>query len=186
MRSKKFLASRSILPILALLVFGLLLATQPAFAQTVGPKAITPPAAPTALAGVAVGTQTVELSWTAPAGTIVGYKIERSTDAGVTWVVANANTGNKNAYYSDTDSSLAGKSVVYRIAASNSVGMGVYSANSAAVTLPTSGTQPGAPIGLKATLSPTTAGTISLSWDAPTSQGRKCDHWLPCSMVSDW
>ena len=124
-------------------------------------------AAPTALA---VGTQTVELSWTAPAGTIVGYKIERSTDTGTTWVVANANTGNKNAYYSDSHSSLAGKSVVYRVAAFNSAGMGVYSANSDSVTLPTSGTQPGTPTGFMATVSPTTAGTVSFSWSAP-SQG---------------
>ena len=89
------------------------------------------PVTSTDLAGVAVGTQTVELTWTAPAGTIAGYKIDRSTNGGTTWVVANADTGNDNAYYSDTHSSLAGKSVVYRIAAMNSAGMGVYSANSA-------------------------------------------------------
>ena len=147
------------------LLGALLLTIRPVFAQ------VTPPAAPTGLAAEAVGTQKVEVSWMAPAGTIVGYKIDRSTDGGTTWVVASANTGNDNAYYSDTHSSLAGKSVVYRVAAINSVGRGVYSGNSTSETLPKAGVQPGVPRGLKATVSPTVAGTVSLSWDAPSSQG---------------
>ena len=132
----------------------------------------------------AVGTQTVELDWMASAGTIVGYKIERSTDAGTTWVTANANTRNDNEYYSDTHSSLAGKSVVYRVAAINSVGMGPSSANSDSdtpVTLPKAGTQPGAPTGLTAV--GTGATIVTLSWDAPSSQGASALDWLQCSTV---
>ena len=142
------------------------LTSGPVFAQ------LTPPAAPTGLTAAAVGTQTVELTWTAPAGvTVTGYAIQRSTETPVKWVDVTANTGNKNLYYSDTHSSLAGKSVVYRVAAINSIGTGIYTAASTpAVTLPVAGTQPGAPTGLKATESPTTAGSISLSWSAP-SQG---------------
>ena len=60
MRSTFFLAPRFILPLLFLLAFGLLLAAQPVFAQS------SPPGAPTGLTATAVGTTTVELSWTAP------------------------------------------------------------------------------------------------------------------------
>jgi hypothetical protein len=119
------------------------------------------PAVPTALMANAVGTQTVELDWMAPAGTIVGYKIQRSTSTPANWVDVIADTGNKNVYYSDTHSSLAGKSVRYRVAASNSVGMGVYATHTdpADVTLPKAGTQPGASIGWRL--------STALAWAPP-------------------
>ncbi len=161
--------------LLAALVVALgafLLTTQPVGAQ------LTPPLAPTSATFVdgtdvvAVGTQTVELNWTAPAGTILGYKIDRSTDTGTTWVVANANTRNDNAYYSDTHSSLAGKSVRYRVAAINSAGMGPYLVQTSGdETLPKVSREPGVPRALKAAVSPTTVGSVVLSWDAPLSQG---------------
>ena len=153
------------------------------YSQVIRGPAVGVSAAPTGLMANAVGTQTVELDWMASAGTIVGYKIERSTDAGTTWVTANANTRNDNEYYSDTHSSLAGKSVVYRVAAINSVGMGPSSANSASETLPKAGTQPGAPRAFKATVSATDFTMVSLSWDAPSSQGASAIDWLQCSTV---
>ena len=79
MRSTFFLAPRFILPLLFLLAFGLLLAAQPVFAQS------SPPGAPTGLTATAVGTATVELSWTAPSAgraSVTGYKIEHSIDNG--------------------------------------------------------------------------------------------------------
>ena len=122
-----------------------------------------PAAAPTA---VAVGLQTVELTWTMSSDTTVtGYKIERSTDSGKNWVVAKANTGDKKLHYSDTDSSLAGKKAVYRVAAINSLGTGPVSASSESVTLPKTGTQPGAPTGL--TVVATSLTTATISWTAP-------------------
>ena len=142
------------------------LSSGPVFAQIIPPPV--PAAAPTA---VAVGTQTVELTWEAPAtGTVTGYKLERSTDAGVTWVVASANTGNDNLYYTDTHSSLAGKSVRYRVAAINSAGVGVYVASTTDVALPKAGMEPGTPTGLKATVMATDHTMVELSWSAP-SQG---------------
>ena len=128
------------------------------------PEAPTWPSVPL----LAVGTQTVELNWAAPTGTISGYKIERSTDNGTTWVVAKTNTGNDELHYTDTHSSLAGKTVIYRVAAMNSLGTGPYSANSTGVPLPTAGQQPGAPTGLKVTVTPDEVDQITLSWTAPT------------------
>ena len=145
-----------------------------AYAQTANPQAITPPAAPTWPdngAVTAVGTQTVELRWTAPTGAveITGYKIQRSTETPVKWVDVSANTGNKKTYYSDNSSFLAGKSVRYRVAAINSKGVGAYveRAESQAVPLPKDGNEPGMPTGLSATLSETAAGSIELKWSAP-------------------
>ena len=131
------------------------------------------PSAPSALSGEAVGTQAIEIKWTAPATnavTIKGYAIDRKV-GDAAWVVASANTGSKNAYYSDNHSSLAGKSVRYRVAGINSVGKGPYveMTSDAAVSPPKAGNQPGAPTGL--VLTPTSFSNITISWTAPSSKG---------------
>ena len=124
------------------------------------------PGQPTALTALAVGTRTIELSWTEPAGaTILGYRIDRSTNNGADWVIANANTRNRKEYYSDTHSSLAGADVIYRVAGINDLSMGEFSGNSTAVTPPVAGVQPNAPTGLMATADGST--TINISWTAP-------------------
>ena len=170
----------------------------PVFAQAV------PPAAPTTLTAKAVGLQTIELVWVVSPGTIVGYKIQRSTtdDAVPEWVDVIADTGNDKRYYSDTHSSLAGKTnVKYRVAAINALNTGPYSAPSATATggvsLPTAGSQPAPPTGLKAEVSPTTAGTVDLSWNAPARVGSATSGytvewskdgkqpWLPTSVVPE-
>ena len=144
----------------------------------------------------AVGTQTVELDWTMPAtalpdtlpvGTIVGYKIQRSTDSGTTWVDVVADTRNKKTYYSDTHSSLAGKSVIYRVAAINSIGMGVYSANSTPSTLPVANKQPGAPTGLNVVSGTDSASEtdVTLTWNAPSSRGTSAiDEYKVCLLYT--
>ena len=145
-------------------VLATVLAIQPVFGQASPPSA---PTWPTDGQAVAVGPTTVELTWTAPAGTIVGYKIQRSTATPEKWVDVTADTGNDKVYYTDTDSSLAGKTVVYRVAAINSLNTGPYSVNSSAATLPRPGREPDAPTQLTAKVSPTAAGIVMLSWTAP-------------------
>ena len=142
-------------------VLGVLLLTiRPVFAQTA------PPNEPTILIANAVGTQTIELSWTEPnsRSPFTGYKIERSTNNGGTWVVAAANTGNDDAHYSDTHSSLAGKTAMYRVSAINAAGTGPVSSRISA-TPPVSGAQPNAPTGLMTAADGST--TVNLSWTAP-------------------
>ena len=145
-------------------VLATVLAIQPVFGQASPPAAPTFPATPV----VAVGLQTAELTWTAPPGTIVGYKIQRSTATPIKWVDVTANTGNGKTHYSDTHASLAGKSVQYRIAAINTLNSGPFSAPTAAVALPKAGEEPGAPTGLKAELSKITANAVTVSWNAAT------------------
>ena len=128
----------------------------------------TAPGAPTGLTATASGTTAINLSWTAPASTggsaITGYKIEVAPD-GTSWTDLVANTSNTTTAYAHTGLT-AGDTRHYRVSAINANGTGdpsnVDSATAAA-------TAPGAPTGLTATASGTTA--INLSWTAPGSTG---------------
>lgn len=120
------------------------------------------PNAPTATRG---DTQ-VSLSWTAPSNggsAITDYLVQYSSNSGSTWTTFADGT---SATTSATVTGLTnGTSYVFRIAAVNIVGSGLYSPASAAVT----------PAGVPATPSaPTpTAGnaSVSLSWTAPSANG---------------
>ena len=129
----------------------------------------TAPGAPTGLTATASGTTAINLSWSAPASTggsaITGYKIEVSSDGGSSWSDLVANTSNANTTYAHTGLT-AGTTRHYRVSAINANGAGVPS-NVANAT--TGATAPGAPTGLTATASGTTA--INLSWSAPGSTG---------------
>ena len=129
----------------------------------------TAPGAPTGLTATASGTTAIDLSWSAPGSTggsaITGYKIEVSSDGGSSWSDLVANTGNANTTYAHTGLT-AGDTRHYRVSAINTNGTGVPS-NVANATTGTSA--PGAPTGLTATASGTTA--INLSWSAPGSTG---------------
>lgn len=78
----------------------------------------------------------INLAWTAPLGTITGYKIERSTD-NITYSILVANTANTNVSYSDANLS-SGQIYYYRISALNSGAEGSASsaANATATTVP--------------------------------------------------
>ena len=147
----------------------------------------TVPGAPTGLTATASGTTQIDLSWSAPASTggsaITGYKIESSSDGGSSWSDLVANTSNTTTTYAHTGLT-AGTTRHYRVSAINANGTGVPS-NVANAT--TGATAPGAPTGLTATASGTTA--INLSWSAPASTGgsaitgynievRQRDLWL--------
>ena len=129
----------------------------------------TAPGAPTGLSATASGTTAINLSWSAPASTggsaITGYRIEVSSNGGSSWTNLVANTGNANTTYAHTGLT-AGTTRHYRVSAINANGTGVPS-NVANAT--TGATAPGAPTGLTATASGTTA--INLSWSAPGSTG---------------
>jgi cyclophilin family peptidyl-prolyl cis-trans isomerase len=121
---------------------------------------------PTGVSGTA-GTGQVSLSWTAPASTggsaITDYIIEYSSNNGVTWTPFADGTSTAT---TATVTGLAnGTSYVFRVAAKNSVGTGLFSANSAAVTPRTT---PDAPTGVSGTAG---TGQVSLSWTAPASTG---------------
>ena len=126
------------------------------------------PGAPTGLTATASGTTQIDLSWTAPGSTggsaITGYKIEVAPD-GTSWTDQVANTGNANTTYAHTGLT-AGETRHYRVSAINTTGTGTASNVDSATT---DASVPGAPTGLTATASGTTA--INLSWTAPGSTG---------------
>ena len=161
MRSTYLLTPRFILPLL-MLAFGLLLATQPVFAQSA-------PGAPTDLTATAVGATTAELSWTAPSGTVTGYKIETSVNNGGTWASSVADTEADGAnndgpgvqtYYSVT--AAAGENL-YRVSAINTDGTGAPS-TVASVTPPVDGAEPAAPTTVTAVANGSSE--INLFWTA--------------------
>lgn len=107
-------------------------------AASAGSPAVTPatvPGAPTAVSGTP-GDGTVTLQWTAAADNgapLVGHRVEKSTDNGVTWTVAVADTGS-----SASSAIVTGLTnyvpVRFRVTASNAIGAGPASTSSAAVT----------------------------------------------------
>ena len=127
------------------------------------------PGAPTGLTATASGTTAINLSWSAPGSTggsaITGYKIEVSANGTSGWTDQVADTSSTTTTYAHTG--LApGDTRHYRVSAINTNGSGTPSNVDSATT----GTSvPGAPTGLTATASGTTA--INLSWSAPGSTG---------------
>ena len=162
-----------VLAALVAVLGALLLTIQPVFAQS------SPPGVPTGLRAVAVGvvgTNAVELSWTAPVAgrdSIMHYVIEHSTDNGASWTasgsVANTETGNtaSGVQTHHAVDAAAGKNL-YRVLAVNSIGPGDPSSR-ASVTPPASNTQPSEPQSVTATANGSTE--INLSWGAPTTPG---------------
>ena len=138
--------------------------------SVIAAKPMTTPGVPTAVTATGI-LNGVALSWTAPASTggssIVGYKIESSSDAGTTWIVVNANTGNSGT--SINLNSVSG-TVQYRVSAINAVGAGAPSAGATATSVPA---LPGA----VATLTLTPANTsITATWTA--ASGALSDYLL--------
>jgi hypothetical protein len=75
------------------------------------------PGTPTGLTATEASSTRINLAWTAPAGSVTGYKIERSVDDG-TWATVVADTGNTITNYADTSVS-AGTINTYRVCAIN-------------------------------------------------------------------
>ena len=124
------------------------------------------PGAPTAVTGTA-GDSQVELTWSAPASSsgasITVYVVQYSSDNGTSWTTFSDGTSTLT---SATVTGLTnGTSYVFRVAAKNSNGTGVYSASTLSVT---PATTPDAPESVAGT-----AGNnqVALTWTPPASNG---------------
>lgn len=94
------------------------------------------PVPPTSVSWEASG-NSAAVSWTAPASdggsATTGYRVQRSTNDGLTWSTVETNTGSTAT--SATVTGPVGANVKYRVAALNAVGLGVWSIESAPVGL---------------------------------------------------
>ena len=91
------------------------------------------PDAPDNLAATLTAQNGVALAWDAPEGyygkgaEVMGYRIEVSSDGGVTWSEVTANTGSTATVYTHTDALAPGERRRYRVSAINSAGTGLAS-----------------------------------------------------------
>ena len=96
------------------------------------------PGAPTGLTATADGPGDIDLSWTAPSSiggaAIEGYKIEFSSNGGVTWYDLVADTDATNTTHSHSSNLSAGNTRHYRVSAINSGGAGPASNVAVATT----------------------------------------------------
>lgn len=92
------------------------------------------PAAPTDLVAMGVAPDAVQLLWTAPTGSVTGFRVERHD--GQTWTLAAALEGADHAGYLD-GGRVAGATYAYRVASVNNQGTSAWS-NLAATSTPPS------------------------------------------------
>lgn len=98
-----------------------------------GVVSTTPPAAPTALAGTAIATNRILLSWSDNAVNEIGYEIERSANGSTGWTVVCSASENAVSF---TDTGLSPTTqYFYRVRATNSAGVSAFSNVGNATTL---------------------------------------------------
>ena len=122
-------------------------------------SALTVPAAPTGLGATPISATQINLTWTAPSGTVTGYYVYRGASTGGESATALNTTAITTTSYSDA-TAVAGTTYYYKVEAANGTGNGANSNEASALTVPA------APTGLGAT--PISATQINLTWTAPS------------------
>ncbi len=124
------------------------------------------PSQPQSVVAQAVSDTAVQVQWQASNGNgyaISGYKVERSTDGGATWIVVTSNTQSITTTYND--SGLTPQTDYwYRVSGINSIGAGPVSLNASSHTY-----GPPEPITVNSTSSDTAS--ITHNWSAPYDHG---------------
>ena len=127
------------------------------------------PSAPFNLTARPVSASQIDLSWSAPrnsgGATVLGYRIEASSDGGRTWRIVRNNTNSTTTAYSHRNLQPA-STRHYRVSAINAAGIG---APSDIATATTAALVPSTPRNLTAQADGTSR--IDLSWQAPSADG---------------
>ena len=123
------------------------------------------PGAPTSVVGT-TGDAQVVLVWSAPSSnggsSITDYVVQYSSNSGTSW--STFADGTSTSTTATVTGLTNGSSYVFKVAAVNSAGTGVYSSSSSSVLVGT----PGAPTSVVGT---TGDAQVSLAWSAPSSTG---------------
>ena len=134
----------------------------PASATTLALPA--PPAAPTGLTPTVVSSSQIDLSWTASAGTVDSYKVERSTTSGSGFTEIASVSGTT---YQST-ALTAATQYYYRVRACNAGGCSAYTSEASATTQAAPPAVPSVPGSFTATAGPLLSLRIDLAWAAST------------------
>lgn len=113
----------------------------------------TPPAAPTGADASPAGSTAIIVGWVDQSLNETGFRVERSTDGGANWEIADTTSMSEASFTDNTR--VAEQQACYRVIAFNSMGESSASNTDCA-------TPPAAPTGLVAT--PGAGGAIDLSW----------------------
>jgi outer membrane protein OmpA-like peptidoglycan-associated protein len=143
-------------------------AAQQVFTLTVN-AARTAPGAPNSLSGTP-GDSQVALTWNAGSNggsSITGYEVKYSSNGGVTWNVATANTGSTATSYT-VSGLINGTAYQFEVAAINTVGTGTFATSSAYVPVGAP-TVPGAPSSLSGLPGDS---QVALTWGTGSNGGR--------------
>lgn len=130
----------------------------PATATTYQPPQ--PPNAPSGLVAQAISRSEIDLAWTDNATTESGYRVDTSSDAGVTWTLLATLPVNTTSYR--VSNLLAETSYAYRVVATNEAGASAPSNVAQATTLPPPPPPPTAPTSL--TANAVSANAVQLAW----------------------
>ena len=131
---------------------------------------LAPPAAPSNLVATPLSATSIKLTWTDNASSELGFRVERSADAGVNWTQAGS-VGTNTVTWTNTGLSPQ-TAYVFRVRAYDGGATSPYSNVAAATTFP----PPAAPSNLAA--SPLSATSIRVTWgdNATTEQGFKVER----------
>ena len=108
----------------------------------------------------------IQLNWVSPNAngyTVTGYKIERSTDTGLTWYTVTANTQSVATVFTDTGLTT-GTYYTYKVSGINALGIGVASS----ISTTHAGGVPNIPV---LTLTALPNSIIQLDWTTPATNG---------------
>ena len=137
--------------------------------NTASTQVLTAPSAPTSVSAAASGSDSITVTWAAPASdggsAVTGYQVTRFDSADPSGVAVGGPLAANATSFNDTGLAT-GTAYTYQVAAMNAIGTGTPSGSTAAVTAVTTPSAPQSPAVVA-----TGVGAVQVSWSAPSSDG---------------